>query len=75
MRTNEHRKKPVIMNIDGNYYYFNSITDLAKYLELSYNYVLQLLKGVSTKCYDKFKIKIEYYDENKHTHIKEYMSI
>lgn len=75
MRTNEHRKKPVIMNIDGNYYYFNSVTSIAKYLNLSYVYVWKLLKGTTTKCYDKFRIKIEYFDEHKHYPIKEYISL
>ena len=75
MRTNEHRKKPVILNSDGNYYYFNSITDCAKYLNLSYVYIWKLLNGKSSKCYDNFRIKLEYYDETKHNNIKEYMSI
>lgn len=69
-----YNKKSIIVNIDGNLYHFSSIRSAANYLNLCYSYVWMLLNNYNNKkINESYRIKIEYYNEAKHTNIKEYM--
>lgn len=64
-------KKPVILNCDGNIYYYDSVGKCARSLRKSVQTITKWIKEPEKYCIDK--VRLEYYDENKHKNIKEYM--